>query len=294
VGGTATYFVYDEAGHLLGEYGGGGALIQETVWLGDVPLATLRPKEGGGVEIFYVHTDHLNAPRKITRASDGALMWRWDPAPFGDTLPNENPEAAGSFRYNLRYPGQYYDAESGLSYNYFRNYDPFTGRYVESDPIGLAAGVNTYAYVNGHPLSLSDMLGLCASPQNDEKKKEECEQKLADLLNLIQAVRGDRRSEFKGLAQRYRQLRGYTGETLKRHVDEFKNRQKNLQRKMKDYTDSGCGDPPALVIEWANKEVPEPVNVPETDSPSGQQGNNQSAVVAALLILLRILPAFAL
>jgi RHS repeat-associated protein len=146
------YFFYDEAGHLVGEYGLGGSLIQETVWIGDVPVATLRPRSGGGVDIYYVHTDQLNAPRKVTRSTDSALVWRWDPKPFGDTLPNENPEGMGTFQYNLRFPGQYFDAESGLSYNYLRDYDPATGRYIESDPVGLAAGVNTYGYTLQNPL----------------------------------------------------------------------------------------------------------------------------------------------
>lgn len=160
VGSVVTYFVYDEAGHLLGEYGGAGALIQETVWLGDIPVATLRPKPGSGVDIYYVHTDHLNTPRKVTRPDDGTLMWRWHPAPFGDTLPNENPQAAGAFRYNLRFPGQYYDAESGLNYNYYRDYDPAVGRYIESDPIGLDGGINTYAYVDADPVGRIDPMGL--------------------------------------------------------------------------------------------------------------------------------------
>jgi RHS repeat-associated protein len=65
-----------------------------------------------------------------------------------------------SLIYNLRYPGQYYQAETALSYNYFRDYDNVVGRYVESDPIGLSAGVNTYAYVGGNPISYADPLGL--------------------------------------------------------------------------------------------------------------------------------------
>jgi YD repeat-containing protein len=72
-----TLYVYDEDGALVGEYTGTGALIQETVWLGDIPVATLRPN-GGGVDVFYVHSDHLNTPRIVTRPSDNAVRWRWE------------------------------------------------------------------------------------------------------------------------------------------------------------------------------------------------------------------------
>ena len=168
VGSTTTLLVYDEAGHVLGEYSSSGALIQETVWMGDIPVATLRPNGSTGCSsticVFYVHTDQLNAPRKITRPSDNKLAWRWDADPFGTAAPNQNPASLGTFIYNLRFPGQYYQAETNLNYNYFRDYDPATGRYVESDPIGLYGGsLSTYAYVGGNPISRIDPLGLCGS-----------------------------------------------------------------------------------------------------------------------------------
>lgn len=154
-----TLYVHDEAGHLLGEYDGSGGLIQETVWLGDIPVATLRPS-GGGIEVFYVHTDHLNTPRLVTRPSDNAERWRWDSDPFGTNLPDEDPAGLGAFAYSLRFPGQLFDGLLGLHQNYFRDYDPATGRYIQSDPIGLHGGVNIYAYVGGNPFSYTDVLGL--------------------------------------------------------------------------------------------------------------------------------------
>lgn len=157
--GSATHYAYDAAGHLLGEYDATGQLIQETVWLGDLPLATLRPG-AGGAQVFYVHADHLNTPRRITRPQDNRPVWEWESAPFGDSPPDQNPAGLGAFAYNLRFPGQVFDAETGLHYNYFRDYDPQVGRYVQSDPIGLEGGINTYAYVEGNPVSRSDPEGL--------------------------------------------------------------------------------------------------------------------------------------
>jgi RHS repeat-associated protein len=174
VDGVTTLFVYDESGKLLGEYDAAGNLIQETVWLEDLPVATLRPTGAQGIptpiDVYYVHADHLGTPRAVSRPADNAIAWQWKSLdPFGSDLPDERPTASGVFRYNLRFPGQYYDAETGLHYNYFRDYDPTIGRYVESDPIGLGGGLNTYAYVLNAPLSYGDLLGLltCGSGFNE-------------------------------------------------------------------------------------------------------------------------------
>ena len=111
-------------------------------------------------EVYYIHADHLGTPRAV---SDGAghVVWRWESEPFGNTVPDEDPDGDGdSFRLNLRFPGQYFDGESGLYYNYFRYYDPATGRYITSDPVGLSGGLNTYGYVGGNPIRFADPLGL--------------------------------------------------------------------------------------------------------------------------------------
>ncbi len=160
-----TRFVY-EGPRLLGEYNDGKAK-QETIWLEDMPVATVQDGK-----LYYVHTDQLGTPRAITersgykhrhghRQDQSRVVWSWDSAPFGDTQPNGDPDHDGvTLTYNLRFPGQYYDQETGLYYNYYRYYDPNTGRYITSDPIGLRGGLNTYAYVGGNPLIFIDPLGL--------------------------------------------------------------------------------------------------------------------------------------
>lgn len=109
---------------------------------------------------YYIYPDHLNTPRAITNSLN-QLVWRWESAdPFGSLPPIENPSGLGTFSFNLRFPGQYFDQETNTHYNYFRDYDPSIGRYVQSDPIGLEGGINTYAYARSNPIRLTDRLGL--------------------------------------------------------------------------------------------------------------------------------------
>ncbi|MEZ0191581.1 RHS repeat-associated core domain-containing protein, partial [Ralstonia solanacearum] len=152
----AVRYVYDEAGHLIGEYDQSGNALQETVYLGDTPIATLK----NGTP-YYIYADQIDTPRVITDTNN-LMVWRWDQTdPFGAMLPDENPTGLGAFTYNLRFPGQVYDAETGKHYNVNRDYDPAGGRYVQSDPIGLKGGQwSTYTYVNGNPITKKDPTGL--------------------------------------------------------------------------------------------------------------------------------------
>jgi RHS repeat-associated protein len=122
------------------------------------------------VDFFYVHPDHLGTPRVVTKTADNKKVWEWQSQPFGEGAANENPQnltgaalTAGQFRYNLRFPGQVFDAETNKHYNYFRDYDPALGRYLESDPIGLKGGINTFGYVKVNPLRNTDPKGLATS-----------------------------------------------------------------------------------------------------------------------------------
>ena len=110
--------------------------------------------------IYYAHNDHLGTPHML---SDGNGMPVWSAVydPYGRATVNEDVDNDGSkVTLNFRFPGQYHDAESGLYYNYFRYYDPDTGRYITSDPIGLDGGFNTYAYVENSPGRYTDPVGL--------------------------------------------------------------------------------------------------------------------------------------
>jgi RHS repeat-associated protein len=189
--GTVLYW-YDEQGHLLGEYDASGTLIEETVWLGDIPVATLRPS-GSGVAIYYVHTDQLNTPRQVTRPADNAQLWTWFSDPFGTDAANANPAAAGTFGYNLRFPGQTFDGQVGLHSNGARDYDPAVGRYIESDPLGLDGGSSSlYGYADGDPISAIDPTGESAF-----KIIELCAKgyKVLKEVNFKQAVQAVRRGE---------------------------------------------------------------------------------------------------
>lgn len=137
--GVTTRYSYDEQGHLLGEYDAAGTPIREYVWLADTPVLLLAHTANQPPAVFFIHADQIDTPR-IVQDAQFNNRWAWDADGFGQLPPNENPAGLGAFTFNLRMPGQYFDAESGLFYNHFRDYDPGTGRYVESDPIGLAGG----------------------------------------------------------------------------------------------------------------------------------------------------------
>ena len=155
LGGQLKYFVYNENNQVIGEYDSNGNVIAEYVYFGLRPVAV---KTNGSLNI--VHTDYLGTPRIITSGTNGgSVVWQWkNDNPYG------NNKAQGSIEFNLRFAGQYYDSESGLHYNMNRTYNPETGRYLQSDPIGLAGGFNTYNYVNKNPLNGVDPLGLSPVP----------------------------------------------------------------------------------------------------------------------------------
>ncbi|WP_375592034.1 RHS repeat domain-containing protein [Chitiniphilus eburneus] len=154
-------FAYDDQGQLLGEYGATGQATQETVWLDNIPVAALLGPTAP--KLYYVWADHLGTPRQLSDPqADNKVVWEWAIAEaFGNSQANSDPDGDGQqVTYNLRFPGQYADVETGRYYNYFRDYDPRIGRYIQSDPIGLAGGINSYAYGLNNSLKYVDPLGL--------------------------------------------------------------------------------------------------------------------------------------
>ena len=148
VGGTTTRFFYGQGGELLSEMVvGSGLTAAEYVWLDGRPLAYIT-----NGQVYQVHTDHLGTPQVLTDAS-GAAAWEAEYRPFGEA------GTTGTLSFPLRFPGQYHDAETGLHYNWHRYYDPATGRYLTSDPIGLEGGLNPYAYALSNPTAYTDPTG---------------------------------------------------------------------------------------------------------------------------------------
>jgi RHS repeat-associated protein len=142
-----TYSFTPSAGHkveLLGSHD--GRVIADSI--------RLVAAGAGAGNLVYIHADHLGSPQKMTDAAQ-TLVWDAQFDPFGEEV-----SISGAAAHPTRFPGQYADPETGFSYNYFRDYDPTIGRYVQSDPIGLDGGINAYSYVLDNPVNLTDPFGL--------------------------------------------------------------------------------------------------------------------------------------
>ena len=138
----------------------GSGRISEVKLLSEMP-SNVKSKnlKASPAGTYYFHNDHLGTPQVMTNSAS-EVVWQADYTPFGQAEIKVEEVVN-----NIRFPGQYYDQESGLHYNYFRDYDPELGRYIQSDPIGLAGGINTYGYVDANPINFYDPYGLAKSGQ---------------------------------------------------------------------------------------------------------------------------------
>jgi RHS repeat-associated protein len=176
------YYTYAEDGRLLTftqsyqnpDDSLGARSVYNFIWMDNIPVAQFREQyDSGGnhieSQLVYIHTDHLYTPKMATgtsaegtvNESNEAVVWSVWNSPFGWSFPKYDPDGDSEFvNIILRFPGQAYYGIGSYNYNYYRDYDAFYGRYLESDPIGLSGGMNTYSYASNNPMKNIDPLGL--------------------------------------------------------------------------------------------------------------------------------------
>jgi RHS repeat-associated protein len=153
---TATiHSVFGPDGNRIAEYDEAtGALLRQYVWIGLRPIAVL---EGTARTRFLTRVDYIGRPIYATNTS-GVKQWTAKYLPFGGVQTTTGSPIA------LRFPGQWFQAETGLHQNWMRDYDPTTGRYIQADPLGLVDGASVYGYALGNPGRYTDPTGLSVSP----------------------------------------------------------------------------------------------------------------------------------
>lgn len=137
-------------------------LAQTPLFFLDYDSVTSPPESG---RLYFIFSDQVGAPCLIEDES-GSEVWRASIGPYGEA--QVAPES--KIEFNLRFPGHYFDAELGLHYNRFRYYSPVWGRYLQSDPWGIAGGDNLYAYCS-NPLLKADVRGR-GEDENCQKAKQ--------------------------------------------------------------------------------------------------------------------------
>jgi RHS repeat-associated protein len=156
-GSNPTYYTYDLNGNLLEENDNGA--VTDYIYLNGTPVGTFVPSTGA---LYYIHGDRQGTPQFVTNSSQ-AVVWSTLYQPLGTTT-----VPIGSITQNLRFPGQYFDGETGFNYNLNRDYMPNLGRFPEADPIGLAGGLNPYLYANANPGKFTDPSGTDPNDHNSQ------------------------------------------------------------------------------------------------------------------------------
>ena len=207
VGGTTTVFHYDFDGNIICESQPDDTFTAEYLYLGASRTAMVDVSSG---TMYYYHNNHLGTPVLMTD-NTGIVAWEADYKPFGEATVNPNSTVVSNFRF----PGQYYDSETGLHYNYHRYYDPQTGRYLTPDPIGLIGGINPFAYADNNPINGADVAGLAPLDASgrliDTTKSDDMLSQLENLLDSIESASDDceNSAEFETLTTYIRFLIDY-------------------------------------------------------------------------------------
>jgi len=167
VNGSTTYYLYS-GNQLIAELDESGEMVKAYGWdlndeLSSTPLWQAEVSNGklDTAEYHTLINDHLGTPQMAVN-DEGDVTWKAVSESFGKSI----TDPQNQITMNLRFPGQYYDEETGTHYNYFRDYNPNTGRYIQKDPIGLLGGINEYAYVHGNAIKSIDPSGLIQRDSN--------------------------------------------------------------------------------------------------------------------------------
>jgi RHS repeat-associated protein len=148
---STTHYIWDAFGHIIAEHASAGGVQKEYIWLGDTPLAVFE-----GANLFYVHPDNLDRPVMMTNNNIGqTIAWQARYDPFGNPV-----TVTSAITNNQRLPGQWFQIEDGLAYNWHRTYDPTIGRYTQADPLGFVDGPSVYGYAGQSPVMRVDPTGL--------------------------------------------------------------------------------------------------------------------------------------
>ncbi|WP_421700994.1 RHS repeat-associated core domain-containing protein [Aliiroseovarius sp.] len=152
--GQTFHVIFDADGNRLAEYevdelAGTRTLLREYIWMEGVPIAVVENDQ-----IYLVRTDHIGRPVFATDVN-GVKVWEATYLPFGGVYTSTGANS------ELRFPGQWFQSESGLHQNWMRDYDPTTGRYLQADPLGLVAGASVYGYALQNPMYWTDPTGQC-------------------------------------------------------------------------------------------------------------------------------------
>ncbi|MBI3560334.1 MAG: RHS domain-containing protein [Gammaproteobacteria bacterium] len=274
-GGNKTYFLYADEG-LIAEADANGVVTKQYGYKPNSTWVTDPIYLNEGANTYYYQNDHLGTSQKLL-ASNGSVVWNSKSDAFGNT----QIDPASTITNNLRFSGQYYDAESRLNYNLNRYYDPQIGRYISSDPIGLSGGINGYVYVENNPFQWVDPSGLAPMCM----KPDDCGKLLADIIRKYALLHAellkydpvlDGRGGFP--------MRGGKITKPGGHYQEIQDLQRGIKNDITRYKEEcsnngGPGVPPSVpryIDDAANRPVAPPV-IPAPATPSGQPSSGSTA-----------------